>query len=82
MTGATPRKICCCKAEKPPQEAEIAVIFAGLPERYESEGFDRADMKMPDGQLRMIDAVAAANPNTVVVLLCGSAVECPWGPTE
>lgn len=63
---------------KTAQEAEIAVIFAGLPDRYESEGFDRADMKMPEGQLRMIDAVTAANPNTVVVLLCGSAVECPW----
>ena len=66
------------QAAKTAQEAEIAVIFAGLPDRYESEGFDRADMKMPDGQLRMIDAVAAANSNTVVVLLCGSAVECPW----
>lgn len=66
------------QAAKTAQEAEIAVIFAGLPDRYESEGFDRADMKMPDGQLRMIDAVTAANPNTVVVLLCGSAVECPW----
>ena len=66
------------QAAKTAQEAEIAVIFAGLPDRYESEGFDRADMKMPEGQLRMIDAVAAANPNTVVVLLCGSAVECPW----
>ena len=66
------------QAAKIAREAEIAVIFAGLPDRYESEGFDRADMKMPDGQLRMIDAVAAANPNTVVVLLCGSAVECPW----
>lgn len=66
------------QAAKTAQEAEIAVIFAGLPDRYESEGFDRADMKMPDGQLRMIDAVTAANPNTVVVLLSGSAVECPW----
>ena len=66
------------QAAKTAQEAEISVIFAGLPDRYESEGFDRADMKMPDGQLRMIDAVTAANPNTVVVLLCGSAVECPW----
>lgn len=66
------------EAEKAAQQAEIAVIFAGLPDRYESEGFDRADMKMPDGQLRMIEAVTAANPNTVVVLLCGSAVECPW----
>ena len=66
------------QAAKTAQEAEISVIFAGLPDRYESEGFDRADMKMPEGQLRMIDAVTAANPNTVVVLLCGSAVECPW----
>lgn len=66
------------QAAKTAREGEIAVIFAGLPDRYESEGFDRADMKMPEGQLRMIDAVTAANPNTVVVLLCGSAVECPW----
>ena len=35
-------------------------------------------MKMPAGHLRMIEAVVSANPNTVVVLLCGSAVECPW----
>ena len=66
------------QAAKTAQKAEIAVIFAGLPDRYESEGFDRADMKMPEGQLRMIDAVTAANPSTVVVLLSGSAVECPW----
>lgn len=60
------------------QSAEAAVVFAGLPDRFESEGFDRADMKMPQGHLRMIEAVAEANPNTVVVLLCGCAVECPW----
>ena len=58
--------------------AETAVVFAGLPDRYESEGFDRDDMKMPEGHVRMIEAVAQINPNTVVVLLCGSAVECPW----
>lgn len=75
--GATTEDL-LSQAAKTAQEAEIAVIFAGLPDRYESEGFDRADMKMPDGQLRMIDAVTAANPNTVVVLLSGSAVECPW----
>ena len=60
------------------QRAEIAVVFAGLPDRCESEGFDRSDMKMPAGHLRMIEAVAGANPNTVVILLCGCAVECPW----
>ena len=66
------------EARKAAQQAEIAVVFAGLPDRCESEGFDRDDMKMPAGHLRMIEAVVSANPNTVVVLLSGSAVECPW----
>ncbi len=57
---------------------EVPVVFAGLPGQYESEGFDRADMKMPEGHLRLIEAVASVNPSTVVVLLCGAPVECPW----
>ena len=65
-------------ARKAAQQAEVAVVFAGLPDHYESEGFDRNNMKMPAGHLRMIEAVASANSNTIVVLLCGSAVECPW----
>lgn len=60
------------------QNAEAAVVFAGLPDRYESEGFDRENLSMPEGHIRMIEAVAEANPNTVVVLLCGCVVECPW----
>ena len=66
------------EAVKAAEEAEIAVVFAGLPDRFESEGFDRDNMKLPEGHMRMIEAVAKANPNTVVVLLCGCAVECPW----
>lgn len=66
------------QAVKVAKEAQTAVIFAGLPERYESEGFDRENMRMPEGHIRMIEAVAEVNTNTVVVLLCGSAVECPW----
>lgn len=58
--------------------ADVAVVCAGLPSSYESEGFDRDDMRMPEGQLRLIDAVAETNENTVVVLFCGSPVECPW----
>lgn len=58
--------------------ADVAVVFAGLPNRYESEGFDRDDMAMPAGHVRMIEAVAKANPRTVVVLNCGCVVECPW----
>jgi beta-glucosidase len=60
------------------KRVEIPVVFAGLPGQYESEGFDRTNMKMPEGHLRLIDAVAEANPNTVVALLCGAPVECPW----
>ena len=66
------------EAAETAKNAKIAVIFAGLPDRYESEGFDRDNMKMPEGHLRMIEAVATANPNAIVILLCGSAVECPW----
>ena len=58
--------------------AKVAVIFAGLPDAYESEGYDRSHMAMPACQNRLIEAVAAANPNTVVVLHNGSPVEMPW----
>ena len=58
--------------------AQTAVVFAGLPDSYESEGYDRSHMRMPDCQNRLIEAVAEANPNTVVVLHNGSPVEMPW----
>ena len=58
--------------------SETAVVFAGLPDSYESEGYDRAHMRLPDSQSRLIEAVAAANPRTVVVLHNGSPVEMPW----
>ena len=57
---------------------KIAVVVVGLPESYESEAFDRDHMKLPEGHNALVEAVAAANPNTVVVLLGGSAMELPW----
>lgn len=63
------------------QEAEncdVAIVIAGLPDHYESEGFDRVSLAMPDGHNRLIEAVARANPNTVVVLMAGSATTMPW----
>ena len=60
------------------KNAKIAVIFAGLPDAYESEGYDRTHMGMPACQNRLIEAVVAVNPNTVVVLHNGSPVEMPW----
>lgn len=60
------------------RSAEAAVIFAGLPDLFESEGYDRKHMRLPECQNELIAAVAAAQPNTVVVLHNGSPVECPW----
>ncbi len=58
--------------------ADVAVIFAGLPNAFETEGADRDDMKLPQNQNELIAAVAAAQPNTVVVLHGGAPVEMPW----
>ncbi len=60
------------------KKAKAAVVFAGLPDSYESEGYDRTHMRMPASQNKLIEAVAEANPNTIVVLHNGSPVEMPW----
>ena len=57
---------------------ETPVVVVGLTDLDESEGFDRAHMRMPQGHIRLIETVAEANPNTVVVLLAGGVVETPW----
>ena len=62
------------------RKAKVAVVFAGLPDSYESEGYDRPHMRLPECQNRLIEAVAQANANTVVVLHNGSPVEMPWLP--
>ena len=59
-------------------ECDVAVIVAGLPEEYESEGFDRTSLAMPDSHNQLIARVAGSNPNTVVVLVGGAPVEMPW----
>ncbi|MEA4912506.1 MAG: glycoside hydrolase family 3 C-terminal domain-containing protein [Oscillospiraceae bacterium] len=55
-----------------------AVVFVGLPSDCESEGFDRADMNMPDGMLRLVDAVASVCENTAVWLMLGAPAELPF----
>jgi beta-glucosidase len=59
-------------------QADIAIVVAGLTREWESEGFDRADMRLPGEQDALIARVAAANPRTIVVLNAGSPVEMPW----
>lgn len=58
--------------------SDVAVIFAGLPESYETEGCDRENMSIPEGQNCLIQEIAKVQENVVVVLHGGSAVEMPW----
>lgn len=58
--------------------AEKVIIVAGLPDEYESEGFDRANMSMPESHLRLINEICKVNDKVVVVLQCGAAIELPW----
>ena len=80
----------CCDAEGNTTEKDlqtaaeaakskkIPVVVVGLPDSYESEALDRAHMGLPEGYNALVETVAKANPNTVVVLLGGSAMELPW----
>ena len=60
------------------KSADVALLYVGLDELAESEGLDRPHMRLPEGQDRLIEAVVAANPHTVVVLTGGASVEMPW----
>ena len=60
------------------KNASNAVVFIGLTDDYESEGFDRSTMKLPDGHNRLVEAVSRVNDNVIVVLEGGSPVEMPW----
>jgi beta-glucosidase len=58
--------------------AEIAVVVVSTTDLTESEGFDRRDLRLPGRQDELVAAVAAINPNTIVVVNTGSPVEMPW----
>lgn len=58
--------------------ADVAVVVAGLPDSFESEGYDRAHMSMPESHNELISEIAAVNENVVVVLMGGSPLEMPW----
>ncbi len=66
------------EAVKAAKEAEVAVVFAGLPDAFESEGYDRTHMQMPKSQNHLIEEIVKVQPNVVVVLHNGSPVEMPW----
>ena len=65
-------------ALKAANEADKILVFAGLPDSFESEGYDRDHMKMPESQNELIKRLAATGKKVVVVLHNGSPVEMPW----
>ena len=56
----------------------MALVFIGTGDDWKREGFDRPDMELPGQQVALLEKVAAANPNTVVVLNTGSPISIPW----
>lgn len=66
------------EAKTAASEADAVIIIAGLPDRYESEGYDRTHLRMPVNQEQLIEAVAAVQSNAIVVLMNGSPIEMPW----
>ena len=66
------------EAVKAAKEADVAVVFAGLPDSFESEGYDRKHLNLPDCQNRLIEKICGVQKNVVVVLHNGSPVVMPW----
>ncbi|QIZ08203.1 glycosyl hydrolase [Priestia megaterium] len=58
--------------------ADTVILFVGLPDRYESEGYDREHLRMPDNHVQLIESIAEVNSNIVVVLSNGAPIETPW----
>lgn len=65
-------------AERAAGEADVAIVVVGTNEEVESEGFDRGDLRLPGRQDELVRRVAAARPETVVVVNAGSPVLLPW----
>ncbi len=66
------------QAEALARRADVAVLYLGLPEFTESEGMDRTSLRLPACQNRLAEALAAVNPNLIVILAGGGPVELPW----
>ncbi len=60
------------------RRADVAIVNLGLEESAESEGIDRLNMRLSEAQTSLLKAVAAVNPNTVVLLSAGASVETDW----
>lgn len=76
--GIKPNQRLIDEAVQAARGAETVLLFLGLPDVYECEGYDRETLSLPGNQLALLDAVAAANANVCVVLSSGAPVEVGW----
>ena len=76
--GGKRDKMLIRQACKLAEDADVVLLWLGLDEGGEAEGVDRPDMKLPENQIALLNAVEEVNPNIVVVLSCGCAVEMDW----
>ena len=65
-------------AKNKAMDADVALVFVGLTDEYETEGADRHHLSIPPMHITLIEEVAKVNPNTVVVLSGGASIEMPW----
>ena len=73
-----PQEELLAEAVKAAKEADCAVLFIGITDEMESEGFDRKNLNIPFGQQRLIEEVVKVQKNTIAVIHCGAPVEMPW----
>ncbi|TYR80497.1 glycosyl hydrolase [Priestia megaterium] len=66
------------EAKKVAAQSDTVILFVGLPDSYESEGYDREHLCIPENHRLLIEEVAEVNSNIVVVLSNGSPIEMPW----
>lgn len=78
LENADPDPALISEAVKTAASTDCAVLFIGLPELLESEGFDRKNMRLPACQEMLVEEVAKVQKNTIVVVHCGGAIEMPW----
>ncbi|MEC0283364.1 glycoside hydrolase family 3 C-terminal domain-containing protein [Terribacillus saccharophilus] len=66
------------EAEKAAESMDKVILFLGLPEEFESEGFDKLHLRLPENQELLVKRITAKNQNVIVVLSNGSPIEMPW----
>ena len=78
LENSAPEPALIAEAVKVAKSADAAVVFIGLTDQFESEGFDRSHMEIPASHTALLDAILAVQSHVVVVLSNGSPIEMPW----